>query len=313
MRYLPARPVRRVKPWFALAVAGLLTAVLLGAAFEVGDAELGIRGPGGVGEMPIEVSEAAAAAAMLPLPERMRAVSEALLAQPYLLDPLGEGQGIDGDPLARYDAFDCLTFLEETLALALSADPAGAGRVRKELRYGDGPVSYETRHHFMEMQWIPANEKRGFIRKTTGDYGEKTIRLSKTVTLDTWSRWARRHLFPLKDADLPMGPMSLDVLPLDAALRVVDEIRPGTLVFTVRSDRGGVPIWISHVGFTVPADSPTVRHATKMGSDRSRDHSLSWYLEHLKTYKNWTALGVSLYEPVEQGPRRVVRQGTVHR
>lgn len=286
--------------WAALAALGLVA-----AAFEDSSPGLGIGGAGGVGVMPAGIAEAARSAAHLPLAERMAAVSAVLLDQPYLLDPLGEGGGIDADPVARYDAFDCLTFLEEVLALALSADPAGAGQIRKELRYGDGEIAYENRHHFMEMQWIPSAEARGLIRPTTREYGVAPVHLAKTLTLDTWSRWSRRRLFPIADADLPLGPMALDVLTLDDALSVVDQIRPGTLVFTVRDDRGGVPIWITHVGFTVPAAAPTVRHATKMGSDRSRDHSLKWYLTHLKSYKNWTALGVSLYEPVEQGPRRL--------
>jgi hypothetical protein len=291
-----------------LATLAVTSSLLLaGSAFEEGGGVPPVLGLVGIGSLPEAVADAARAAVNLPLPERMKVVSDALLDRPYLLDPLGEGDGLDADPLVRYDAFDCLTFLEEILALSLAADPTDAGRIRRELRYGDAPVAYGNRHHFMEMQWLPANEKRGFVRPTSADYGEPTVRLSKTVTPQTWAWWARRRLFKIADADLPLGPMSLDVLPIDAALRVVDRIRPGTIVFTVRDDRGGVPIWITHVGITVPAEKPTVRHATKMGSNRSRDHSLAWYIGHLKTYKNWTALGVSLWEPVEQGPRRVAK------
>ncbi len=278
----------------------------LAAGFEDDDeTQLGASAQPGLGAIPPSVEMAARNAANLPLPERMAAVSEVLLGRPYLLDPLGEGQGKDADPLARYDVFDCLTFLEETLALALAADPSDAGRIRRELRYGDAPITYGTRHHFMELQWIPSNERRGFIRPTTGDYGVEPTHLSKSVTDETWSHWSRRKLFSLTDDELPTGAIALDVLPIASALRVVDQIRPGTLVFTVRTDRAGVPIWISHVGFTVPGDRPTVRHATKIGSDRSRDQELGWYINHLRGYKNWTALGISLWEPLEQGPRRI--------
>jgi len=35
---------------------------------------------------------------------------------------LGEGEGKDTDPRIRFDAFDCLTFVETTMAQSLSAD-----------------------------------------------------------------------------------------------------------------------------------------------------------------------------------------------
>jgi hypothetical protein len=290
--------MRRATLVFAVSLA-------LGATFEEDGPVAAPVGQPDVGGLPGAVANAARAAANLPLPERMKAVSELLLGKPYVLDPMGEGFGKDADPLARYDAFDCLTFLEETLALSLAADPTDAGRIRHELRYGDAPVAYGNRHHFMELQWIPANQQRGFIRPTSGDYGVEPTHLAKTVTRETWAKWSRRRLFTLTDEELPTGPIALDALSIDAALKVVDKIRPGTLVFTVRADRAGVPIWISHVGFTVPAEVPTVRHATKIGSDRSRDQGLAWYLNHLRTYKNWPAFGVSLWEPIEQGPRRI--------
>ena len=98
--------------------------------------------------------------------------------------------------------------------------------------------------------------------------------------------------------------MGIDFLPLEAALHAVDRIRPGSIVMTVREDRSWVPLWITHLGFTVPADEPTLRHASRMKSALvSRDHSLSWYLEHLGTYKNWKAAGIAVFEPVEFGPR----------
>jgi hypothetical protein len=156
----------------------------------------------------------------------------------------------------------------------------------------------------MELQWLPGNVAAGLIRPISADLGQVTT-LHKAVSAATWAGWSRRSLFHLADAELPTGDMTLDVLPIAEALRIVDHIPPGTLVLTVRVDRPSVPIWISHVGFTIPADRPTVRHETKMKPGESRDHDLAWYLAHLRTYRNWPALGVSLYAPLEQGPRRI--------
>jgi hypothetical protein len=287
-----------------IALAGLAL-LAMGAALdaeEIQDLPAGALGQPNVGAMPDSVVEAATKARNLPLPERMKAVSQPLLGRPYVLDPMGDGEGWDSDPLARYDAFDCLTFLEEVLSLSLAGDPTDAAEIRNTLRYGDGPIDYAHRHHFMELQWLPANQAAGLIRPTTAEYGEP-VHLSKEVTADTWRAWSKRKLFHLADDQLPTGHMELDVLPIAQALQAVDRIRPGSIVLTVRTDRAGVPIWISHVGFTVPADVPTVRHATKVSGARTRDQTLSWYLQHLESYKNWPALGISLWEPIEQGPR----------
>ena len=255
------------------------------------------------GAVPPPLAEVARSVRNRPLAERMDVISQELLGLPYALDALGEGAGPDPDPFARYDAFDCLTFVEEVLALSLSSDPLGAAAVRSDLRYGENPRTYVGRHHFMELQWIPHAVEAGWVVDTTAEYGP-TVRMEKEISPETWAAWSLRPRFAHTDDELPMGTMALDVLPLDAAVAAADRIRPGTLVLTVRKDRTWSPIWISHVGFVVPGDQPTVRHATKMGSGGTRDHGLVWYLEHLQSYSRLPAVGISLLEPVEQGPRQ---------
>ena len=61
-----------------------------------------------------------------PLSERLDLVSAKFLGTAYVASPLGEGTGKDPDPLVRYDAVDCLTFVEEAIALSL-APSADAG------------------------------------------------------------------------------------------------------------------------------------------------------------------------------------------
>lgn len=256
-----------------------------------------------IGTIPPEILRVATDVRDRPLPDRITAISAALLGRPYLSDPLGEGQGHDADPFARYDVFDCLTFVEEVLALALAGDPAHAADVRDALRYGAGPRTYAHRHHFMELQWIPANLAAGWLVDTTRDYGE-TLHLEREVTPATWAAWGRRGLFAHTDDELPTGVMKLDVLPVDAAIAAHDRIRPGSILLTVREDRPWIPLWITHVGLVVSGDRPTMRHATKMGGGISRDHGLKWYLENLSGYGSWNALGVAILEPIEQLPRR---------
>ena len=261
---------------------------------------------GSVGAIPPEVLRAAEQSRALPLAERMAAVSEPLLHVPYVSDPLGEGRAPDPDPLARYDAFDCLTFLEEVMALSLSHSPEHAAAIRLDLRYGEHPPEYRYRHHFMELQWIPSAIQRGWVTPISRDFGPVQV-YEREVNSATWAAWSSRARFALDDSELPSGTMRLEYLSLKDALAVVDQIPPGTIVMTVREDRSWSPIWISHVGFVVPGDAPTIRHATNTRSTMdTRDQGLAWYLRHLMTYKNWKAVGVALYRPIEAGPLRVL-------
>jgi hypothetical protein len=237
-----------------------------------------------------------------PLAERMGAISEVFLGLPYEDGLLGEGRPPDMDPPARYDSFDCVTLLEEVLALAIAPHPASAPDFRSAFRYQYGLASYRTRNHFFSTQWILHNLQNGLLVDTTERYGEARW-IERELTDNTWRYWSGREQFDLTDHELPHGLYSFPILDLETAKSVVEQIRPGTIIVTVREPRSSVPIVVTHVGFTIPADSPTVRHATKMGIGRVRDHSLSWYFEHLETYTNWPVAGVALLEPVEQGPR----------
>lgn len=274
------------------------------ASFDAdGSASVSATQPG-IGAIPRDVLAVAEKVRKDPLPDRIGAISAALLGRPYVSDPMGEGAGYDADPLARYDAFDCLTFVEEVLALSLSPDPAHAADVRDSLRYGDSPKDYVHRRHFMELQWIPGTTEDGWLKDTTAEYGAVTV-LDKEVTLEnTWKWWSGRKKFIHTDEQLPVGRMHLEVLSLDEAALAAPKIRPGSVILTVRQDRQGVPLWVTHVSLTVPtAQGVMMRHATKISNGGTRDHGLAWYIDHLRTYKNWPVLGISVLEPIEQTPR----------
>ena len=117
--------------------------------------------------VPGDVLEAQSASWSEPIGTRMKFITEGFLGKPYLLNGIGELQEPDPDPLVRYDAFDCLTFVEEALSLSLGRTPAAVDRIRKDLRYGDGPVTYENRNHFMVSQWIPNAIEKGISKTLT--------------------------------------------------------------------------------------------------------------------------------------------------
>ncbi|MDP2314070.1 MAG: DUF1460 domain-containing protein [Pseudomonadota bacterium] len=244
----------------------------------------------------------------LSIGERVERASRAFLGLPYLNDAAGEGVGIDPDPPSRYDAFDCLTFVEEVLGLALAGDPLYAPAVRDALRYA-GPAAYEHRRHFMEAAWIPDAIRNGLLVDITGRVGRARV-LRKDVTAEVWRRWKRRGLFQLPDTALPLGEWTLPYLDLAEALEAVPRIPAGALVVTMRAERAYSPVVVTHIGMVVPPPegSPPgtearMRHATRMGLRTVRDDRLGWYAHHLRDYVNWPALGISVLMPREQGPR----------
>jgi len=260
-----------------------------------------------VGRTDPDMAALAASVRDKPLPERLGAITQAWLGVPYLDGPLGEAGGFDDDPVTRYDAFDCLTFVEEALALALGNDPVDVARVRRGLRYRDGgPATYENRRHFMLAEWIPGTVDDGWLVDATPSFPE-AVALSHTVTDQTWAQWSRRSLFSLGDARLPTGTLTFSHLPLTAFAAdptLVERIPDGAVVFTLRVVAPHLPIAITHVGLTVPAVVPTVRHATKIGAPMVKDHKLAWYIDNLGNYTNWPAAGLIILVPQEYGPRR---------
>lgn len=256
------------------------------------------------GAVPPALLEVARRVADRPLGERMAAVSDVLLGRPYLVDAAGEGLPPDRDPPARYDAFDCLTFVEEVLALALPADPLSAPMVRNGLRYGQAEPRYENRRHFMLTEWVPGAVADGWLVDITESLGD-SHRVGMHIEPRTWAGWRRRKLFQLPDERLPTGYFDLPVLSLDAAMEAAPRIPDGALVLTVRQARAGVPMVVTHLGFKLPSDPerPMMRHATKMKGQQVKDHSLLWYLDHLRWYDRWPVEGVTILMPQEFGPR----------
>lgn len=80
-----------------------------------------------------------------PLGTRVKAHSAPWLGLPYTDGPLGEAGGPDPDPVVRYDTFDCLTFVEEVLALSMATDPVNVQAVRMGL--ADGTIDAIATDH----------------------------------------------------------------------------------------------------------------------------------------------------------------------
>lgn len=122
---------------------------------------------------------------------RLAAVARDTLDTPYANGPLGEGPDApyDKDPLIDLKRVDCVTFIEQSIALAASTSYAEAFERLRTIRYKDGVVAFENRNHFMEADWVANNH---FCR----DVSKKL----KTATVDATRTLGRKKLFELNKA-----------------------------------------------------------------------------------------------------------------
>lgn len=104
--------------------------------------------------------------------ERLDYFSQLFLGQPYVCGALGEGPNgaFDQNPCFRFDAFDCVTYVNTVIALALSDDADHFQQNLIQLNYATPNVSYLNRLHFVEVDWHPKMQQHGWLRDVTDTF-----------------------------------------------------------------------------------------------------------------------------------------------
>lgn len=229
------------------------------------------------------------------LRERLLQATEGFVGTPYVLSPLGEGAGRDPDPLVRFDAVDCVTMIEESIALSTAA-PTALVTALNSLRY-DGAPSWENRLHIMESQWLPENVKRGWLVDVTRQYGgEQTRRVTKVLDATVWKQKSGAGL-ALPEEKQTRGTWALDIIPSAVAAAKLAHAPAGLLVVVVRADRPSLVTRVSHVGVLVQTPKgPMLRHASR-SFKKVVDEPLSRYLGRNLDFGAWTIEGLAVYEP----------------
>lgn len=243
---------------------------------------------------------------------RMDVASKTFLGLPYGQGgPLGEGETgrYDQDPLYRFDTFDCTTFVETIISLALTRDVDSFENHMDKIRYENSHIDYLTRNHDPTINWIPNNIKNGIFTEINHLVLPKAER--KTVeTLHDLPNWLRKIqlneirvpaaseaermnlLEELRAMSSQFTPVvsKLEYLPINTLVakpKVLKLIPNGAIVNFVRpnwdlTDSLGMKINVSHQGIIFQrANGPILRHASTTG--QVMEVSL---LEYLKKYVN---------------------------
>ena len=180
---------------------------------------------------------------------QQKTIGQEYIGAQYLNNPLGEGIAPDSDPLIRFDAFDCTTFVETTLA------DGNLDKLNK-IRYKKGNISFINRNHFTESDWIQNNSD--LVENVSAKYGKSAIR---KIKIDR-ANWLKRvHNIPDRT---PVQMINLEYIPYEN-INTVKTNSPLIVLFINGPDNNmqqkiGSDIAVRHMGFLLP--DGTLRHAS---------------------------------------------------
>ncbi len=259
---------------------------------------------------------------------RMDQVSNTFLDLPYGDGgPLGEGETgrFDQDPLYRFDTFDCTTFVETVVSLALSKNVDEFEDNMNRIRYEKGEIDYLTRNHFPSLQWIPNNIENGMLKEINDQIlSLPEQRLAEAVIdLPNWLKHIKIEeiqvplatleekqnlLQELHDLSVNYSPVvaRLNYLPISTLLvkpEVLKLIPHGTVVNFVRPNWDltatvGTHMNVSHQGIIFQRRNGTyLRHASVSGIKKVMEVS---FIDYLKKFENHPTLkGIHLMQVVD--------------
>lgn len=201
------------------------------------------------------------------------------LGTKYIRDPLGEGMGTDPDPLIRFDAFDCTTFVETVLA-------DGNREKLNQIRYKNGQIEFTNRNHFIETDWIKNNSK--LVKNVSAQYAPTAVR---TVTIDKKNWFKTNHNI---DTNFEKQTVSLEYIPYKYA-RNITVSEPKIVLFVNAPGRApekiGTDLAVRHMGFLLP--DGRLRHAS-IRQKRVVDVDFKKYVNQMM--ENQNKLGIMLLE-----------------
>jgi hypothetical protein len=191
--------------------------------------------------------------------QRLDLESARFLGAKYLPDPLGEGAGLDADPLLREDAFDCVTYVETIMARAAPGDVL-ENKIR--VSYLGENADYIHRKHFWELD----QAQSGAVHDITAKLGAP---LSTAGGVIDKKAWFLKKAPPVQ-TDFAPREIRLDYIAAADVSKMDFDKAPRVSIIGVIADSARMPEsigtnnWNRHVGIMVKNAGGTVvvRHAS---------------------------------------------------
>lgn len=205
----------------------------------------------------------------LPTGALMAAIGKTFVGTPYVpqtLELAGEERLI-----LNLRALDCVTFVENTLALARTVKSGGGfaefTRELQRIRYRTGEIAgYPSRLHYFS-EWIAANQQKGIVADVTRELGG--VRDPGALDFMTRNRSAYRQLAD-ENAFREIGALEQRLanaprywIPEDRIAPVAERIRDGDVIAATSSLPG---LDVAHTGLAVWVDGKLhLMHAPLVG------------------------------------------------
>jgi hypothetical protein len=268
---------------------------------------------------------------------RLDITSASFLEKPYVLWALGEGPGagFDQSPLYRTDSFDCETYVDTVLALALAENQPVFKQCINQIRYAEGRVDFLTRNHFISLDWNKNNQRAGFIKDiTTSIKGKNNQPIAKMaialINKPSWYQHMRtdrikvssltneeqlNRLLELKNLGrtLPKKVAKIPYLPLTALFdeqgnpdkELFAQIPNAAILEIVRPDwdlrqQIGTRLNVSHLGFAFWKNSELVFRQASSSFGKVVEVPLIDYLK--ETLSSPTIKGINVQVLIPQKP-----------
>jgi len=175
---------------------------------------------------------------------RIEFFSRQFLGCPYKANPLIGSAETPEVFTVSLDGFDCVTYIETTLALALASTVDGFVKWLRTIRYEQGLIEWERRNHYM-TGWIRNNVREGIIRPLPAS---QILQVSKERILNVVSGLSPQWTH-------------IRCVPKAAAPRLMPHLQSGDLVSFV-SIRKSLDVF--HAGIIMCEDKDVLmRHASR--------------------------------------------------
>ena len=203
-------------------------------------------------------------------PQRLAKISARYLRKPYALDCLGEGHGVDRDPLYDARRVDCQTLVEQVMADALSERLGSREAAVRAVRYRQSTVSLANRFHYCLPDWL---ENAWPARDVTPSLpGVKLVTTRRRIDLPSLlkSRGEDPRL-----SSTPARDVAFRYLPRASVSKVLTALPDGSIAVFVSSRKD---LMAAHLGFLFrTGEGVVLRHASQTRR-RVIDEPLTAYL-----------------------------------
>lgn len=270
--------------------------------------------------------------------ERIDWFSKQFLGVPYVLGSLGEGPKgrYDQFPLYRVDAFDCDTYVNTVVSLALTSSLPSFQQCINHMRYSKGKVAYLQRTHFTGLDWNQYHQQEGIFKDITltikdrknhpvaqfaraqiekpAWYTNKTIDTIRLQNADQLIQEKRLTELKAKGSKLAVTSEEVPYLPFTALfpkknepdLHLFAQIPNGAIIEIVRPnwdlrEQIGTALNISHLGFAIRDKGQLYFREASSEYGKIVDIPLIEYLQKTQNSPTIKGINVQIIVPTKPG------------